>query len=770
MRGKYLVAFMLLYICGTVCHAIGFSDTIIYTSALAVFVCVLAAKNRKSLAVIAVFSLCFAAGYLRMEYESKQYDVFENVFAGRYVTVFGTVDDVPEKTESAFSKNITYPVKISQLRVNDKFYKTDKKIMVYAPENATVNMGDTVILKGILKLPEEDKNPGGFNYRSYLKTQKTAAVINIDEGVVCGNSDSAAYKIKSIRNRLLNKISQCMPQNTDLIVRALVLGDKSLLGDDVETAFAGSGISHALALSGMHLSILTAFVMWFISKSRMHMRLRALVCIAAVIVYIPVAGFFPSLMRAGIMTLFALFATLFKRRYDTATAIVFAATVLIAQNPYVINSVSFQLSFFATAGIVYIALPLYAVIKRKVSLNRLAAFVVITTVSSLCATLVTLPVIAKTFGYISIYTILGNLVIVPLIEVLFAGGIVMIALSVVFMPAAKLVGFALAAVTYAIVFISDGVSSLPGAFFNIKAPGIPEYLLYASSLVSVALCLKCGKFKKSAVIPVVVCAVLCVANNIYQATVFRVEFINVGQGDGALVQIPFGKNIMIDCGPENGQAANYIRTKGIHTLDVVYLSHTDSDHLGGLEQVLSSVNVKKVVLPHTSAKTKDISQILSKILKSGADVEFADDNYKCVIGSCTVEAVHPGMSTTDDDNANSLVLKISCRGKKFLFTGDINTESENIILQSGKNIDADVMKIAHHGSKNSTGAEFTEKVSPRYAVISALKNNSYGHPDRGVLDRLQKANCRVLRTDINGYVHFSKDIFGNFKIKVKNLE
>lgn len=771
MNYKYLSVFMLLYICGIVYYSLSLPSCIIFALFIALFICIMRAKTVHSIVVVSIFTLCFASGYMQTYVKNNEYEFFYKTFCGRYAVVFGTVDDVPKTVETSFGqKNISYTVKLSNVKADDKFYKTDKKIIVYAPEGALVDIGDKVMLKGFLKSPDENANPNGFNYRQYLKTVSTAASLTFDDGVVTGKDTSVFYEIKKLRHKLLQKITEYMPEDKDVLVRALILGDKSNLDRDVQKMFSGSGVSHALALSGMHLSVLTAFVMHFISKTQMRLRVRAVICAVAVIVYIPIAGFFPSLVRAGIMTLFALASTLFKQKYDVTTSIVFAAAVILMDNPFVINSASFQMSFLATIGIIYFTLPACKLLRQKFKLNRFTGFVSMTAISSAFATLLTLPVVAKSFSSISLYTVLGNLIIVPLIEILFSGGIVMLALGAVFTPAAKVAGMVLAVLTDIIIFISDKISSLRGAFFVIKAPGFLEYLLYASVIFLVYCLLAKPKLKKPALIIAIAITLMCTVNEVYQSTVFRVDFVNVGQGDCALVQIPFGKNILIDCGPEGyGEAAAYIKSKGIRTLDTVYLSHLDSDHSGGLDEMLSAVRIKKVVLSHTNAQNEENFEILGRIIKAGTNIEFADNTYSEKTGICEIEGLWPGYTAGSDDNNNSLVLKLNCRGKTFLFTGDIDAETESAVLKSGENIKTDVLKVSHHGSKTSTSEQFIEKAAPKHAVISVAKNNSYGHPDSGVISRLEDGNCTVFRTDKNGYVHFSVDMFGNYKIKVKTL-
>ena len=496
MRGKYIVAFMLFYICGIICYLFGLPNFIIPVLLIGTVINILQAKTVRSAIVLSVFTVFFAVGYMQTGAWDREYNFFYDNFCGRYVTVFGTVDEFPVEYETAFGeKTAKYVVKLSKIRVVNEFYETDKKIIVYSEGEATVEIGDTVMLRGMLEKPDVNMNPGGFNYREYLKTEKTAGIMRLKDGSVTGRQFSIFYDFKKLRQNFIGRITECMPDGKDTLVRALVLGDKADMDADVQKIFSGSGIAHALALSGMHLSVLITFVMFFISREKIRIRARAFICAVAVILYVPVAGFSPSLVRAGIMMLFMLGGTLFKRRYDTATAIVFAATVILFENPFAIKSISFQLSFISTIGIVYFSIPLYAMLKKRISLNQIAGFVLFAVISTLTSVVVTLPIVATSFNCISFYGVFGNLLIVPLMELLFSGGIVMLIIGFIFMPLGRLVGFLLAILTDVIIFMSSIISSLKGAFFIIKAPGIFEYLLYAAVIFAVICMIKHKKVK-----------------------------------------------------------------------------------------------------------------------------------------------------------------------------------------------------------------------------------------------------------------------------------
>ncbi|MDY0393374.1 ComEC/Rec2 family competence protein [Virgibacillus halophilus] len=233
-----------------------------------------------------------------------------------------------------------------------------------------------------------------------------------------------------------------------------------------------------------------------------------------------------------------------------------------------------------------------------------------------------------------------------------------------------------------------------------------------------------------------------------------VHFIDVGQGDSTLIHTPDGKNILIDAGKKQAgpTVVKYLKKKKVKTIDVLIATHPDSDHIGGLPKVIQSLKVKNVYAPKVSHTTKTYKDFLNAVKKKKLKIKTAKVNVKLPVKS--VKAVFVGPVKTypkSDTNDWSAVLKVTYKKNTFLLTGDAQDRAEKDMMKKGQKLNANVLKVGHHGSKGSTSTAFLKKVKPAYGVISVGKN-SYGHPTKETLNRLKKAKVKVYRTDKSGNI------------------
>lgn len=240
-----------------------------------------------------------------------------------------------------------------------------------------------------------------------------------------------------------------------------------------------------------------------------------------------------------------------------------------------------------------------------------------------------------------------------------------------------------------------------------------------------------------------------------------VHYIDVGQGDSELIQIN-NKNLLIDAGPKDAEdkVVSYIKTQGITKLDYIIATHPHDDHIGGMATVLKNFKVSnfigpKILNPPSTSTFKNlITTLKSKNMKitvlGPGDYIDLGENVQCQI-------LAPTKTYYDNLNNYSVVVKISYKNSKFLFTGDAEEESEKEILSNGFDMSCDVLKVGHHGSKTASSTEFLKEASPKIAVISCGKNNDYGHPHKVTLDKLKSINCKVYRTDLQGDIIITSD-------------
>ena len=233
----------------------------------------------------------------------------------------------------------------------------------------------------------------------------------------------------------------------------------------------------------------------------------------------------------------------------------------------------------------------------------------------------------------------------------------------------------------------------------------------------------------------------------------KVHFIDVGQGDAIFIQKD-GQNMLIDAGENQyGKVVcDYLKKNGVVKLDYVIGTHPHSDHIGGLDDVINTFDIGKVLLPKVSHSTKTFEDVLLAIQKKGLKITtpMAGDAYD--LGEAKWTILGPNNATYDNLNDYSVVIKLEFENNSFLFTGDAEKSSEEEILKGNISPAAEVLKVGHHGSVSSTTDDFLGKVSPKVAIISLAKDNSYGHPHKEILERLEENKIKIYRTDIHGTI------------------
>lgn len=246
----------------------------------------------------------------------------------------------------------------------------------------------------------------------------------------------------------------------------------------------------------------------------------------------------------------------------------------------------------------------------------------------------------------------------------------------------------------------------------------------------------------------------------------KITVLDVGQGDCSLIACD-GHYMIIDGGPDwaGTRVQKYLQSEGIQKLDYLVGTHFDADHIGGLDVVAYKFDCDMVLIPEYDKNTKTYEHLKSVIKDKALKVKHPLQNDKFSLGSAEITVLSPQDLHYEDDNDYSIVIMISYDGKRFLFTGDASEEAEKQMLDGGYDLQADVLKVAHHGSMYSSSSTFLEAISPRYAVISCGKENDYGHPHKAVLDRLQKCGAEVYRTDQMGNIIFFMKKGGNIEVK-----
>lgn len=768
--------------------------------------------------------------------------------AGRDLTVTGTVSAC-----SAASSGIRLSVSHLTIRRKDNSEQTllPRLIITVTSEQEEIMPGDKIVASGQLMLWEPASNPGQFDTQEYYFAQNIVGMLahaQIEQ--VFPGSESLARFLYRLRRMLGSSYERILGEKQAKMMEAVSLGEKGLLTQEWKEFYQEGGIAHILAVSGLHISLIGMCVYRLLRSAGLSFGLCGAASGAVTVLYAGMTGSGISARRAVLMFCFWLGAQFFGRKYDMLTAAAAAAAILLLRDERYLSLSSFLLSFCAVLTIALLLpcidrvflTPDYEKRGTGAGNARMGGQLQKSLLSCAGIWLGTLPVTLYYFYQTAPWSILLNLAVVPLMSVLMTYGLLAAAAGLI----SPSLGIFLASPVYYILecidFLCNLLRKLPSAVWVAGQPPVWRILLYYGILLTAGgiSCLLLKKWRGDARgIPSggigrrrrqirrktalsllwILCAAVCTDlmgphGNGGGNGDLEIVCLDVGQGDGALLRLPGDINCLIDGGSSSetdvwqyriGQAVKYY---GVRTLDYIFLSHADQDHISGVTEYLQDyepgfggenvhgITLKCLVLP-PAADEQDFQELrilagekkiqvlqmeAGAVIGTGGRGEYAAANHAAdsarrsgtePVGQ-TVSGVWKGVRKKDsgwsisclapassalcgDRNEDSMVLMLQYGEFHMLFTGDLEGDAEQQLARSGKMLKADVLKVGHHGSKNASSQEFLEQVRPALAVISCGENNSYGHPARETLERLRKAGCRMLVTPQSGAVMIRTD-------------
>lgn len=559
------------------------------------------------------------------------------------------------------------------------------------------------------------------------------------------------------RQKLKDLIDASFPSDTAGFCKALLLGDKTGIDYETSTAFRLSGVSHVIAVSGLHVSILLGFVYLITGRRRV---LTSVIGIPVVLIFAAIAGFTPSIVRASIMQIVVMLAMLFNREYDPPSSLSFAALTMLVINPMVITSVSFQLSVGCMAGIFLFAERIRGWMMDGKRFGRWKGMITNWFSGSVSVTLssmvFTTPLVAVYFGAVSLIGVVTNLLTLWIITAIFYGIMAVCVAACFSTGIAGVLGSILAWPIRYVLTVTKLLSKFPLAAVYTKSIYIVLWLIFAYVLLAIYLI---GKKKPAALFAGLLAAGLLLAVTaswveplLYEC---RVTVLDVGQGQSILLQSG-GKTFLIDCGGDYSDeaadtAADTLLSQGISRVDGIVLTHYDADHAGGLGYLLTRIDTDVLFLPYIEDKDSVgralAAQVGERACYVGDDLELTGDGLKL--------SVFAPLSV-GSGNESCISVLFRTENCDILITGDMGQEMEKILLKLHELPELELLIVGHHGSKYSTCEELLAVTTPEYAFISVGEGNSYGHPTQEVLDRLAKYGCIVYRTDQNGTIIFRR--------------
>ena len=735
---------------------------------------------------------CIYVQVLNKNYEEKYADI-----SGK-INVKAVIISEPEDKEYKY----TYQIKVQEINGENKYKNTQLILDVKKKDlqEKILQYGDEIILIGEFKPPNSARNYKGFDYKEYLKSKKIYGTITLENHEIIDSNtlDIFSNMLHSAQKSIKQNMQKVLNEEEAALCVGILVGDRGDISEQTEENFRNSNLTHMLAVSGSHITyIINAMA---ILLSRTSKKVGKVLTILFLLFFMALTGFTSSVIRACIMGILVLTASIIHRKSDTINNLGISAFIILLFNPFAITDVGFLLSYGGTIGIVVlgdkITNGIYKVLS-KITKYKLIKYIINSFSITLSANIILIPIMAYKFSTISITFWISNILAAPIMEIATIFGFVVYFISIVFLPFAQFLGIALNFLLTILLKIAEVSSLIPGSCFYIKTPFIIECIIYYLIIILILNWRKLRdrwkeRIKENTFLSILqrykkiilyFCIAILLLSNILIITLpktLKINFIDVGQGDCTLITTPTNKHILIDGGGSEFGSFDvgesillpYLLDRRITTIDYVLISHFDSDHIGGLFSILENLKVENVIITKQGEVSENLTKFqeivrnkkINVILVNKGDI-VPIDNYSYF------EILFPEDNLIKDNilNNNSMVASFHSLGLKILFTGDIEEVAEKRLYELYQNtdkLDTDILKVAHHGSKTSSTAQFLELVTPRIVFIGVGEDNKFGHPNIGVLDRISSYTKRIYRTDINGEIEF---VYRNGKVKINTM-
>ena len=632
-----------------------------------------------------------------------------------------------------------------------------EQILCYAKTEKAPKLGSFIQVRGNYQSFQAATNPGQFHQKRYYQilnlNYSLKNTILLKESI---EYDPLKESLYCLKRKLAKGYEQVLPEKEAGILKAMVLGDKSELDTDIKNLYKQSGISHVLAISGLHISLIGMGLYRLLKRMGLPVLPNAVSCMAVMIFYGMLIEGGTSSFRAIFMFFVYLTGKIIGRTYDMLTALAMSGVLLLIEQPLYIYHTGFLLSFCAVMGIGLLA----PVIEQLLPEGKRKNPIVKNLAGSLSVSLFSLPVTAYYFYEFPLYSLLLNLLIIPLMSLLLpcamAGGV----LAVWQPQLGKLLLFPCQWILKLYEGICEISTSMPCHTLIIGQPALWQILLFYG-IILLILCFY-SKWKKRITGLLLGLAVVFLCLKVQQNT--EITMLDVGQGDSIFVQEKGGASFLMDGGSSDVSGVGtyrivpFLKSKGISKLTYAFVTHPDSDHYNGILECLeqskeNGIHIQYLAVSHLALKGGEAAyeKLFQAAKEAGTEVVCisAGDVLKC--NKIVLTCLYPGKeSRPADKNGESLMFLMEAEGVRMLFTGDAGIEEETAVLSDIPKIH--ILKTGHHGSNSSTGTELLQAAAPEYAIISCGQNNSYGHPGKQTLERLAEANSKVLVTARTGAI------------------
>ncbi|MBR1977359.1 DNA internalization-related competence protein ComEC/Rec2 [bacterium] len=722
--------------------------------------------------------------------------------------ITGKIISIPENLDERNKTRFYFRVdkieyeKETKENLNSKTFVTINNTL-HSPE---LKIGNIIEINGKLRKPSTASNPSQFDYRAYLAHKNTFTTFYGENDCykIVQNKENAKEKmfwdlvqtLDKTRENILLKHKKYIKSPNYEILGGVVFGDDAVNPpEDIKEKFKNSGLMHLLAASGLNVALI--FGIWWFVGSRISLSYRATIIsgILLVAIYSVMTGLPPSILRASLMLLFVLIGKLFDKEADSFALVFFVGLILLVFNPQMIFDVGFQLSFVVTLGLIYcmdnvskLLTNLNKKYKEAIKENKFRKYLKKITpaglISMFCVPLVAqisvIPLQLYYFNTFTPYSFFANICILPFIGIVSFLGFVSSIFAFLHLDfCVQILDEIINPFISIIIGISKYFSSFDTSILFFPSPEIYQIILYYILIGFVFKSLG-EKFesKKLITLSIILTITLCLsfikpANNNLEILVF-----DVGNADSFLIKTPQNKHMLIDTGklPYRGKSQaemiinEYFKDKAIRKLDFLILTHFDIDHAGGAYDILKNFGIAQTIIEHGNTKNEASENFLKLAHEKKILVQKAKNNELIYSeNELKIKTFYDKFS--ENANDNSVVVLLEYKNEKVLFMGDMSAKSYKKISHLIPEIN--ILKIGHHGARESTDNFILEKLNPEKVIISTGSNH-YGHPHPEALEIIRNHKIPILSTKEFGAIKFiydeEKEKFTPYKFKNKKFE
>ncbi len=621
---------------------------------------------------------------------------------------------------------------------------------------------------------KEIRNPGEFDYAAYLREKGIAGILSLQDTThidrIGGEPDKFGAWLLWVRNGIGDRIDALFDKNDAGMAKGLLLGDKNEIPEEVQTGFINAGVAHVLAVSGMNVAFISLIL--FFMLGRFSLKARYIASALGITLFWIVAGNSPPVARAALMGYIVILNFFLNRDSSGLNTLFLTALVILVIAPYDLFSPSFQLSFGGVLALVVVYPPFKKFIDETGIKNGLIKKLILFLALTFAAQLGVIPITNYYFGKVSITSFLSNLIVVPLTNFLMGGHILSLIISVIWYPLARVEAAGCDAMTWCLYKFVQLAGDTSYSYIALSGFSLSAVLVYYSLLSVFVYHFKrftSLRSKFALLGSTVLCLVMfhAVVNKpVFERGKLNLFAVDIGQGDATVIQTPEGETILVDAGNANGKFDNgkmvilpLLERLHIAKLDYAIITHLDADHYKGIFALMAAGKIKTLIKPPVYQANKDSILVHFATMHNVAVVVPEDTAWH--IGGISIYFLNNNGAwgrPEFNQNDKSLCFRLQYGNTAALFMGDAQAGREKMLEQDCKGfLDADLLKVAHHGSRHGSTREFLQSVTPSVALISAGERNLYRHPHRETLEGLKLMNAAIYRTDTDGGIWLQSD-------------